>query len=192
MRPFSDAARRRVQTSHPGKRLARRHVDVQATQRTNRAALMTVSLPTRPSSIGTRFYLGVRAIAQRLISDSPHLHSVIRLRVSYTNPSAASSVTPPRSQIGPLHSSSGSSTRPIEIGNLDSTGSPVARSHATNRPDGYSPTCRRKSERTCGSSAFHTCVQTFPFGSQKRPNAQRFSTSVNSNTGPSISLAWPR
>ena len=63
-----------------------------------------------------------------------------------------------------LQSSSGSSTRPIEIPSLGSTGFPVVRSHATSRPEGHSPTCRMKSERTCGSSVLDTCVQTFLFG----------------------------
>jgi hypothetical protein len=108
-----------------------------------------------------------------LLAELPHRHNVSRFRISYVFPSAETTGTPPRTQIGPPTFFSVSSIRPSDGVNFGSMAFPVRLSQITNRPAGQ---CAASCFTIFRASAVSrlTRFQILPFGSQKRANAHRF------------------
>lgn len=124
-----------------------------------------------------------------LFCDAPQRHKVMRLRTSYSKPSAPINCTPPRNHTGPEQPLAGSSISAIDGSCFGSIGLLVSLSQATSRPEGQSQVWATKCLLAEGLSVLLTRFHTRPCGSQNRANAHKLSTSVNDIVGPRMTSA---
>ena len=96
----------------------------------------------------------------------------------------------PRTQIGPLTPTCGSSTNPMDRLSSGSSAFPVFLSQTTRRPEGQSPASSMTIFLAFGLSDCGVSIQIPPARWQKRAEAHRSSASVSFRAGPLISLAW--